>query len=206
MCYYNLFTNLNTLARVRAEYDEVFGPDTSLPHIINLLEQTPERLNQLHYTLAVVKETLRLAPPVSGVRQGTSSLSLSDDSGKLFPTEDFKIWTNHTALHRNPKYWKEPDKFIPERWLAKEGDSLYPVKGAWRPFELGSRNCIGQALAIMEIKLVMLMTIRQFDIEPSYEDHDPEVWGSKAWLTFGKSVGGKPYKDLPVRVRLAKRE
>ncbi|KAJ4292034.1 hypothetical protein N0V90_009933 [Kalmusia sp. IMI 367209] len=205
LAIHSLATHPDYLARIRAEHDAVFGTDTSTAHIMSVVEQEPERLNQLPYTLAVIKETLRLYPPVSGIRMGASSVTLPDDSGKLFPTDGIKIWTNHTAMHQNEKYWPEPERFIPDRFLAKEGDHLYPVKGAWRPFEHGSRNCIGQALALIELKLVLVMTMREFDFEPGYSKEDGEVFGSKAWITGNQGVGGTPSKECPVRIRLANR-
>lgn len=205
MCIHSLTINPKYLACVRTEHDAVFGTEVSTAHILSIIHQEPEKLNQLPYTLAAIKETLRLYPPVSGIRMGSSEVSLPDDSGKLFPTAGVKIWTNHTSMHLNEKYWPEPEKFIPERWLVKEGDRLYPTKGAWRPFEHGSRNCIGQALALIELKLVLVMTLREFEFEPAYAKEDGEIFGTKAWLTGNQGVGGTPSKDYPVRIRLSKR-
>jgi hypothetical protein len=203
MCIHNLVTRPDHLSRIRAEHDQVFGTNISNSHIMNIVENEPERLNQLPYTLAIIKETLRLYPPVAGIRMGTSTVSLPDDEGKLFPTAGIKIWTNHTAMHQNEKYWPEPERFLPERWLAKEGDRLYPVKGAWRPFEHGGRACIGQALALIELKLVLVMVLREFAFEPMYQADVGEIWGSKAWITANQGVGGTPAKKYPVRVRFA---
>jgi hypothetical protein len=203
MCINSLAGNPQYLDRIRAEHDAVFGTDLSKSHIMSIIQQEPERLNQLPYTLAVIKETLRLYPPVSGIRMGTPEVSLPDDSGKLFPTDGVKIWTNHTSMHLNEKYWPEAEKFLPERWLAKEGDRLYPTKGAWRPFEHGSRNCIGQSLALIELKLVLVMVLREFDFEPAYGEEDPEIFGSKAWIAGNQGVGGTPNQAFPVRVRFA---
>ncbi|KAL5414553.1 hypothetical protein PMIN04_008957 [Paraphaeosphaeria minitans] len=205
MCLHSLATNPEYLSRVRAEHDAVFGTDISTAHILSIVQQEPERLNRLPYTLAIIKETLRLYPPVSGIRMGTPELNLSDDSGKLFPTEGFKIWTNHTSMHTNGRYWPEAERFVPERWLAKEGDRLYPTKGAWRPFEQGARNCIGQALALIELKLVLVMTLREFSFESAYAAGDDEIFGSKAWISGGQGVGGTPNQEYPVRVRFANR-
>jgi cytochrome P450 len=201
LCYHSLFTHSDALARIRKEHEEVFGQERSTSHISSMITTQPELLNQLPYTLAVIRETLRLYPPASQIRIGDANINLTDDAGNVFPTAGAKVWVNHTAVHRNPKYWPEPDTFIPERWLAKEGDPLYPVKGAWRPFEFGPRNCIGQTLALMEIKIVLLMTIREFDILPMYDDAAPRVWGSQAHMIQSKGVGGKPSNGYPVIVK-----
>ncbi|KAF2107833.1 cytochrome P450 [Lophiotrema nucula] len=203
-CFDMLFRNPETLRKIRAEHDEVFGSDRSQSHICSIVGSEPERLNKLSYTLAVIKETLRLQPPVSSIHDGNPAINLTDDNGVTYPTDGMKVWVIHTAIHRNPKYWKEPDAFIPERWLAKEGDPLYPFKGAWRPFEFGSRNCIGQSLALMELKLVLLMACREFDVTPAYEKGAPEVYGSPAYMVQDKGLGGKCSDGFPCTVSFAK--
>lgn len=78
---------------------------------------------------------------------------LTTEDGVRYPTPGSTVW----AVHRNPRLWPRADEFLPERWLGRPGDPLYPCKGAWRPFETGSRNCIGQTLALAEIKTVLVM-------------------------------------------------
>ena len=68
-------------------------------------------------------------------------------------------------MHRNPEFWPQPDTFLPERWLVAAGDTLAPAKGSWRPFEYGPRNCSGQELAIIEMKIVLVMALQAFDFE-----------------------------------------
>jgi cytochrome P450 len=78
----------------------------------------------------------------------------------------------HSALHINSVYRKEPVSFIPERWLVDPEHALYPVKGAWRLFEFGTRNCIGQTLVMQDIKTVLAMTPREFEICNAYDEWD----------------------------------
>lgn len=52
------------------------------------------------------------------------------------------------------------DEFLPERWLAKEREELFPRgRNAWRGFGMGPRACIGQELAWVELKLAMVMVV-----------------------------------------------
>jgi hypothetical protein len=173
LCYtfYLLSMNASALEKMRAEHDEVFGGDvTAASH---LLRTQSHLLNKLTYTTAVIKEVLRLFPPASGFRFGGSGAHLVDEStGKRYPVENTNVWVLHSVLHRNPRYWKDPSEFIPERFLVGSNDPLYPVKGAWRPFEHGPRDCIGQALAMTTLKVSLVMLVRTFDVQPAYEEWD----------------------------------
>ncbi|KAL8647513.1 MAG: hypothetical protein Q9210_005515 [Variospora velana] len=191
------------LEKVCQEHDEVFGSDTA--KAAQAISDDPFLLNRLPYSTAVLKEVLRLRPPASGVRAGQRDVVIEFD-GKRYPTEDCMIWPATYPLHRRPDIWPHADEFIPERFLVKEGDPLFPVKGAWRPFELGPRNCIGQELVYIELKIFMVLTLRSFDIRAAYEERDRltgkdnsalTVDGDRAYqilVVTAKPVGGYPAK------------
>ena len=69
------------LPKVRAEHGEVFGIGVS--SAIEKLSEYPEMINQLLYTLAVIKETLRLFPATNGLRGGLPGISLRAEDGKF---------------------------------------------------------------------------------------------------------------------------
>lgn len=136
VCYifYVLATRPDVLTKVRAEHHAVIGPDSTTTSVINA---NPFLLNQLPYTIAVIKEVMRLYPAVSGTRTGESGFSVTDHQGRHFPTQDFLVWDNPQVVHRDPTYWHNPDELIPERWLEGSERNLHPVKGAWRAFSHG---------------------------------------------------------------------
>jgi len=169
-CYYLLSKNPDTLRRVRAEHESVFGTDFS--NTAQLLVDRPQLANQLPYTTAVIKEALRLFPPAASFRGGRSDAFLRGTNGQRYPTDGFGVWVIHDAIHRHPDYWPKPDAFLPERWLVGPDHPLYPQKYAWRPFEFGSHNCIGQTLVMLDIKVTLLMTLREFDIKDAYNEWD----------------------------------
>ena len=140
VCYalYLLYKNKDSLFKIREEHDAVFGVDTSSASA--QLRKHPHLINQLPYTTAVIKEALRLFTPASGFRAGSPDVILTGSNGETYPTEDTRIWILHSVLHRNPRYFPKPSSFIPERFLVEPNDSLYPPKGAWRPFEHGPRR------------------------------------------------------------------
>lgn len=162
------------LARVRAEHDSVFGPDPE--KAVEILIASPHLLYSLPYTLGVIKETLRLYPLAATVRDSKAAPGLAltvPGSPTRYPLDGFGPWVAVTGLQRNPDYWPRPNEFLPERWLAVEGDPLYvSIKEAWVPFSLGPRNCIGLELAMIELRLVSVLIARSFDIEEAWAEWD----------------------------------
>jgi hypothetical protein len=93
---------------------------------------------------------------------------------------DAHIWPVAAAIHRNETYWLQPLRFIPERHLpqnhAWQPFPDAPVhKDSFRPFEKGPRNCIGQELAMLETKIILALTVREFDFVAEF----PEVVGKE---------------------------
>ncbi len=81
---YMLYKHPEALQRVRQEYDDVFGTDVE--QTAAGIREDPYRLNRLPYSVAIIKEVLRLFPPASSIRKGVPGLFLHYD-GKQYPTE-----------------------------------------------------------------------------------------------------------------------
>ncbi|KAK7183007.1 hypothetical protein DPSP01_006044 [Paraphaeosphaeria sporulosa] len=170
---YLLSKNPSALARLRDEHTKVFGPDVSTAP--SALRANPRLINQLPFTTAVIKETLRLFPPAGGFRGGEPGTYITDSHGKRYPTEGTGLNVLHNCIHRNPRYWPQPDAFVPERWLVGPEHELYPrTKGAWRPFEYGTRNCPGQTLVMLDAKVTLVLVAREFDVRDAYGEWDAE--------------------------------
>jgi cytochrome P450 len=212
ICYafHLLSVHPNARRLLIAELDEVLGSDHT--QAAAKISENPHVLNQLLYTTAVIKETLRLYPPASSTRSGEPGYSFPGPNGVQFPTERFYlVWSNAYGVQRDPKHWPEADKFLPERWTAQEGDLLYPPRGVFRPFEFGPRNCIGQELAMLELKIVLATTMQEFNITSVYDEWDrlhpskgiKTLDGDRAYqILFGAA---HPNDGLPCRVSLAAR-
>jgi len=203
---YILSTEPSVLTRVRAEHTLILGSDPAQvrPRII----ADPSLLNRLPYTMAVIKEVLRLFPAVSGTRAGEPNFSVIDDAGRRYPTNGFLVWDNPIVIHRDPTYWERPDDFLPERWLVASDDALHPIKGAWRAFSHGPRNCIGQELAMIEMKVIIVMVARTFDFSLAYEEYDVTN-GTKGKATVYGERGyqiqrAQPIGNLPCFVAKSK--
>lgn len=203
--YHLLSQHPKILGKVRAEHDTVFGPDAS--SAASILSSKPSLLNQLPYTLAVIKESLRIYPTVAALRDGQSDFFMLNEKGQNLPTLHCVVWGDHYGTHHNPRYWARPEDFLPERFLVPEDDELYPPKNAWRPFERGPRNCVGQELALAEIKVMLVLTIRDFDFKDCYEEYDTIKGNPKGWNVNGqraymmRRAGGFPADHYPCKVK-----
>ncbi|MCJ1437271.1 hypothetical protein MMC27_006657 [Xylographa pallens] len=205
LCYilYLLSTHPDSLSRLRTEHDEIFGSDPS--QAAALITRDPYLLNRLPYTVAVIKESLRLFPAASTTRSGEPGFSIADSEGRQYPTEGCLVWLISHAVQRDPAYWPQPDEYIPDRWLTAPDEALYPVKGAWRPFEHGPRACIGLELSMIEMKIVLSLVARSFSIETAYKDFDTRNGKGAVKTVDGERVyqwgAGQPRENLPCRVK-----
>ncbi|KAK0631291.1 cytochrome P450 [Immersiella caudata] len=202
---HTLHTYPQCASLVRAELDSVLGPDAT-----TALDSNPHLLNALPYTSAFVKEAFRLHPSAASIRISASDFTFTSPDGKVFPTSGFMIFDAVMAGMRSPTAFSRPNEFLPERWLAQPGEELYPkAKNAWRGFSMGPRGCIGQELAMAELKLAVVMVARELDIECAWDDWDAQRgWKGKKEEIFGHrcyQVGlAVPHcrEGMPVRVRL----
>ncbi|KAI9796167.1 MAG: hypothetical protein M1835_004573 [Candelina submexicana] len=193
----------NALKKVQEEHDDVFG--TNPDHAAAMIKKDPRLLNRLVYSVAVIKETLRLFPAASSFRAGNKE-TFFDIEGKRIPTEGKAVWIISHTLGRRADLFPSPDSFHPGRFLSPK---TVP-DGAWRPFERGPRNCIGQELAMLEMKIIMVLTLRKFEVTAAYDEYDRmkgrkkggavrEAFGERAYQTLVASA--KPSDGMPARVR-----
>ncbi|WPH01576.1 cytochrome P450 [Acrodontium crateriforme] len=219
--YYYLSRDPAALAKIRDELDTVFGtcsPSESAANVAAQLKADPKLLNKLTYTLAVTRETLRLQPPASTVRMGQKDVSIRDPAtGEQIPTEHMMIWPVDVGMHRSTKYWDEPHTFQPARFLAETDTTAnFASNPAWIAFSKGTRNCIGQELAMLETKVILAMTLRAWRFDAAYADlallkgdgsgYPSDVDGVQ--LLFGEEAyqiqlgTAKPREGMPCRLAL----
>lgn len=205
-CYhlYLLAKHPEVMTRVREEHDAVFSTDTSSTAAV--ICSSPHLLNQLPLTTAITKESLRLFSTVTPSRQEERGFSITDNEGRSFPTGDFTVFPCTLSIHNDPLFWPQPDAFIPDRFLVGPDDPLHPVRGAWRGFEHGSRNCIDQELAMLEMKVVLVLVSRTYDICSAYDELDKKA-GREQLTSHGETAYQvdilQPRGNLPVRVSRA---
>eukprot|EP00980_Cylindrotheca_fusiformis_P012419 scaffold3046_cov105-Cylindrotheca_fusiformis.AAC.18 len=121
---------------------------------------TIEVVEKMEYLNAFLQEVLRMYPPVGAIaRYPTQTEKIA---GITVP-KGTRLVISPYLLHRHPKYWDEPNKFRPERWLEKSEEFMARIRFAFLPFSAGGRNCIGQRFATMEAKLILAELIRSFN-------------------------------------------
>jgi cytochrome P450 len=64
------------------------------------------------------------------------------------------------AIHRDPRWWPEPDRFDPDRF----GHGAAPRPGTWLPFLLGGHTCMGMRFALLELPVVLAAVVSAFSI------------------------------------------
>ena len=117
-------------------------------------------LSVLRDTRDVFRETLRLYPPVPMmVREAKQQRVFR----KRVIKPGAQIVISPWHLHRNSRFWKDPDKFDPARWQADTERVAH--RDAYLPFSTGPRVCIGAGFAMIEGVVLLSCLLRQFRIE-----------------------------------------
>ena len=123
-------------------------------------ENILDKIRNMQFLDYCLKETLRLFPPVPFFAREFDEDTIIDGV-KIYKNTDVVI--NIAMLHRNEKYWKNPDEFNPYRFTddeVKTRDSFCYV-----PFSAGPRNCIGQRFALIESKIIIYHILKNFNLK-----------------------------------------
>ncbi|XP_053965013.1 probable cytochrome P450 9h1 isoform X1 [Anastrepha ludens] len=122
-------------------------------------------LTKMKYMDMVLSESLRKWPPaVMTDRLCAIDYELKDDEGNLVVElkKGDNIFVPIIGIHRDPIYYPDPDKFDPERFSDENKHKIDQM--SYLPFGLGPRMCIGNRLALMEIKALMYNILLNFKI------------------------------------------
>ncbi|WP_132058147.1 cytochrome P450 [Halorussus amylolyticus] len=166
-----LSRNPDAEARLREELDEVVDG-----------RPTVEDVFEFEYVDAVVKEAMRLYPPAHEIRREPAKdvtfgdYAVPEGSLLVLPT-----W----VLHRDDRFWDDPEAFRPERWLEADRDR---PEYAYFPFGGGPRRCIGRQFAMVEAQLAVATVARDWTFDRRYDD-----------LDLSAAVTLQPKGEVPVR-------
>lgn len=133
------------LAKVRDEQAHVRGGNYETPMTLEMMDDMP-------YLRAVVRESMRVKPPVTMVPyKTTKAFPISDDY--VVPSGSMVIPSFYTSLH-DPEVYPDPDAFIPERWLDPNGSANQNPRN-YLVFGSGPHKCLGVEYAIMNMALIL---------------------------------------------------
>ncbi|KOC61105.1 Cytochrome P450 9e2 [Habropoda laboriosa] len=172
MCYvvYELALHQDVQQRLREEVDCYLAERNG--------KISYESLSKMEYMEMVVSEVLRLHPPslitdrlclekfnLPPAGPGYKGVTVNPNDGLLFPIY---------SLHRDPKYFPDPEKFDPERFNEENKAKVNPY--VYIPFGVGPRKCIGNRFALMETKILMVHLLHKFLIKPNKRTSIPPVY------------------------------
>lgn len=126
---------------------------------------TYEDLPELGLVDKVVRESMRLYPPAWAIgREATMPCRV----GGFDAAPGTQIWAVQWVVHRDPRFYEEPEAFRPDRWTDEFVKSL--PRFAYFPFGGGRRVCIGNSFAMMETALVVATLVQHFRFLPASDD------------------------------------
>mmetsp|Transcript_6963 Transcript_6963/g.12271 ORF Transcript_6963/g.12271 Transcript_6963/m.12271 type:complete len:571 (-) Transcript_6963:992-2704(-) len=177
--------------KIRAEAAEYLGDLESVPDL--------DKLETMPYLNSVVLEVLRLYPSAAFTRRSSQDVQV----GRYLIPAHTEVLIFPYFVQRDPKEFERPNDFLPERWTknktGSENVSLQAqlaketLSKPYLPFSLGKRNCVGRPLALVEIRLIILQILYEFNIRiPTAEQlqaHGGEEYQS--WPAMGLTLNPK---------------
>ncbi|MDZ4766570.1 MAG: cytochrome P450 [Chloroflexota bacterium] len=165
-------------AKLHAELDAVLGG----------APPTMADLKRLPYLDMVLKEAMRLYPPAWSLntRQPTEDIVVG---GSTIPKGSL-IFIVPYISHRDPRYFDQPEAFIPERWTPEFEKAL--PRYAYFPFGGGPRVCIGNSFALMEARLIVATIAGRYRLALAPDAH----------IEIDPVVTLRPRGSVPMNLRL----
>ncbi|XP_044728892.1 cytochrome P450 9e2-like [Chrysoperla carnea] len=167
LCFavYELALNPDIQQRLYEENEKILNENNG--------KLTYDVLNKMKYLDMIMSETLRKWTIAAFLeRMCIKPYTVEVEKGKNITLEKgtvlfFPVW----ALHRNPEYYPNPEKFDPERFSDENKDKINPT--TYLPFGTGPRNCIGSRFALMEAKMAVFYMVKYFEIIPNEKSMIP---------------------------------
>ncbi|KID80351.1 cytochrome P450 3A17, partial [Metarhizium brunneum ARSEF 3297] len=177
-CFY-MDKNPRAYAQLTEEIRTAFGAEEEI---------TMQNASHLEYLQACVNEILRIYPPAA---ETPARVSPGDFIEGVYIPANTLVSVYQWATFRNPKHFKDPESFIPERWLSPS-HPLYDEgfkndnHAIFKPFSYGSRDCIGKNLAINELRVIISRMLYRFDFNV-LEGQDDWHTKQRSFIIWDKS-------------------
>ncbi|KAI9256300.1 cytochrome P450 [Helicostylum pulchrum] len=181
---YELSRNPDVQAKVLQEIADCHITWDKLP--------TSEQIPNLKYTHQVLKEVLRMYPPVRMLGKYCKEDCIVPGGYRIKAGTTCAIHVY--GLHHNEDVYPDHNRFDPDRWTPEEEQKR--SRFSWLPFSTGARGCIGMALAIQEAKTVLAMLLNRFEFKYEGPDvqYDPKTATTKPVDLF---MTIHPREDFP---------
>ncbi len=142
---------------------------------------------ELDHSKALVKESMRYIPPAWVVgREAQSDVQMDG----FVITKGMQVYMPQCVVHRDERWFDDPETFLPERWLDPDFETNLP-RFAYFPFGGGPRTCIGNHFALMEATLILAKLLDETEIEVATHFDD---------LAFTPSITLRPAQPVWVSV------
>ena len=164
---WELAQNGHIQEKLRTEVDALFGDSLGQPY------PSYQDIMKLKYLDAVVKETLRIYAPVFVARRVKKDITMTTREKVSFtiPKNATVFVSPSLSQRQRIVFSDQPDQWMPERFL---GDDSKGSLANWFPFSVGPRNCVGQPLALVELKTILTHMVRNYKLRPSSQmEEDP---------------------------------
>ncbi|CAJ0540849.1 Ff.00g077560.m01.CDS01 [Fusarium sp. VM40] len=179
----HIITNPQVYAKLRAEIANTTYTESIIPDSLG---------RELPYLQAVIKEGLRIFPPVAGLMAKQVPPQGDTWKGQFIPGGT-KIGYCAWGIFRREDIWgSDAGEFRPERWLESEGEKLKEMESALELiFSYGRWQCLGRPVALMELNKVYVELLRRFD----FSICDP----TNPWKVFNCGIFSQ--SELMVRIQ-----
>ena len=188
-----LMRNPDVMAKAQAEVRRVFDKVSPQDH--------EAKIDELHYTKMVIKESMRLNPVVPLLVPHFCRETC--EVGGYQVTKGTRVLINAWAMARSPEYWVDAEKFRPERFE----DGMLDFKGSrleYLPFGAGRRRCPGDTfgLAVLELIVARLLYYIDWSLPAGMQPDDIDMEMIVAATTRRKNplqLVVSPYKVVPMK-------
>ncbi|XP_023224805.1 cytochrome P450 4C1-like [Centruroides sculpturatus] len=140
--------------KVYLELQEIFKNDMNSDDDITI-----DDLTKMTYLECVIKESMRIYPPAPFIaRKNPSKMKI----GNYVLSANSTLVISIYGIHHNPSVYENPEVFDPDRFLPENYKNLHPY--AFLAFSAGPRNCLGNKLAMIKMKMVLANLLRNFKV------------------------------------------
>ncbi|XP_025263910.1 cytochrome P450 9e2-like isoform X1 [Camponotus floridanus] len=172
---HEIATNPDVQVKLRQEIDQILEESNG--------QVTFEIINQFQYLDAIIKETLRLYPAIILERVCDETYELPPalpDEKPFTMKKGMTVWIPAYAIHHDAKYYDDPEKFRPERFLDSK---MYHNSPCYMPFGLGPRMCIANRFAMLEVKVLLFHLLARCELKPCAKTMFPIKFSKTSRMT-----------------------